>query len=383
MPWKTTKPMDQRTEFAIKAMQTTNFRELCHEYGISTKTGYKWKQRMLENGVNGLLEKSRKPRSCPDQLVEAEVCKIIKLKNAHLFWGARKIRELYQRKYFNKVSESTVKRVLKSAGFVKKRKRVKSTQAGYLRRGVKAEAVNDVWTVDFKGWWYDKEGARFEPLTVRDEYSRFILLVKRLPNASGETVKQCFEELFKIYGLPKIIRSDNGVPFAHAQALLGLSRLSAWWVSLGISLERSRPGHPQDNGAHERMHRDMSIELQSLHCDQDAMDLWRHSFNYERPHEALGMRFPAEVYQSSERLYKGTPDDLSYDGMIIRKVHKSGIIKWRDISIFITTSLAGWSVGLKPTKGVLFEIWFANLLLGFIDPETSSFKKSDPRESQS
>ena len=377
MPWKITKPMNQRTEFAIKAMQTENFRDLCREYGISTKTGYKWKQRMLENGVNGLLEKSRRPKSSPDQLSEGEVCKIIKLKTAHPFWGGKKIRELYRRKHQSNISESTVKRILKSAGFVKERKKTKAIDAGYLRSGVKAEEANDVWTVDFKGWWYDKDNLRFEPLTVRDEKSRFILLAKRLPNSCGETVRQCFEELFKIYGLPKTIRSDNGIPFAHTQALFGLSRLSAWWVALGINLERSRPAHPQDNGAHERMHRDISIELQSLHCDQDAMDIWRHTFNYERPHESLGMRFPAEVYNHSKRTYTGTPDDLIYQDMIPRRVQSRGTIKWENQIIFISSSLAGWSVGLKQNKGACLELWFANLLLGFIDPETSSFKKAD------
>ena len=377
MPWKTIKPMDQRKEFAIKSIQATNFRELCKEYGISTKTGYKWKERMLQDGLNGLDEKSRKPKQHPAALLEREVCEIIALQQAYPFWGPRKIRTLYQKKHGRAASESSFKRILEHAGCIKKRKRFKAKQGGRIHSGIKAEAPNDVWTIDFKGWWYDKEGVRCEPLTIRDEKSRYLLLVKRLPNARGETVRKCFEELFEKYGLPKTIRSDNGAPFAHTQALLGLSRLSAWWVSLGINLERGRPGHPEDNGAHERMHRDMSIELQGLHCDQDAIDVWRHAFNHERPHEALGMKVPAECYQRSKTAYKGTPDDLSYEKMVSRKVHKTGVIRWEDTAIFLSTSLMGWSIGLKQTNNKTLEVWFANLLLGFIDRDTMAFIRAD------
>lgn len=377
MPLKEINPMNQRKEFAVKAMKTNNFRKLCNEYGISAKTGYKWKRRFMEDGYNGIKEQSRKPKHHPATLSEEEVCRIVKLREAHSSWGAKKISVLYERKYNRTISQSSFKRIFEKCGFVKKRRKKRSHEGGRIHSGYKAEAPNEVWTVDFKGWWYDQQGERCEPLTVRDEASRFLLLVKRVENARGETVKECFEELFKTYGLPKTIRSDNGSPFASANALLGLSKLSAWWVALGINLERGRPGHPQDNGAHERMHRDMKRELQGFHCDQDAIDLWREAFNRERPHEALGMRFPAQCYKKSSHRYKETPEDLIYENMISRRVHQTGMIRFEENSYFLSSALAGWSVGLKKGNTALIEVWFANLLLGFLDPETFTFNQAD------
>jgi transposase InsO family protein len=377
MPWKNNTPMDQRKEFAIKAMQSVNFRMLCQEYGISTKTGYKWKARMIENGLGGVIEQSRKPKKHSMELSEREVCEIIKLKQAHQYWGPKKIRELYIRKHGKGASESSFKRVLERAGFVKKRKRIKATLAGRLHTGKKAEEINEVWTVDFKGWWRSGSGKKYEPLTIRDEYSRYIIAIECLPDTKSETVRIYFEKVFKRYGLPKAIRSDNGVPFAHVEGIMGLSRLSAWWLTLGISLERGRPGHPQDNGAHERMHRDIRTELEGLGSNQDAMDLWRHSFNFERPHEALKMKCPCEVYKPSMKRYEGTLEDLDYPGMAARKISNRGKIKWENQTFFISSSLVGWSVGLKQCQEHLLEVWFANLLLGFIDTETSSFQRSD------
>lgn len=162
-------------------------------------------------------------------------------------------------------------------------------RADQLRSRCRAQAPNEVWTVDFKGWWYDPQRRRCEPLTVRAEYSRYVLELRRLADARTETVRLCFERLFERHGLPGAIRSDNGAPFVHAYALFGLSRLSVWWLALGIDLERGRPGHPQDNGAHERMHRDIGTELEPRTAEQETLDLWREEFNHERPHEALGM----------------------------------------------------------------------------------------------
>jgi transposase InsO family protein len=304
MPWKKTEPMEERMEFALKAMRTLNFRALCQQYGVSAKTGYKWKERFLREGMAGMAEQSRRPKSSPEQLPEEEVCEIVRLKLAHLSWGARKIRELYLRRHGEVASESTFKRVLERAGLTQKRRRRPSSEAGRLCSGRRAALPNEVWTVDFKGWWRSW-GSRCEPLTVRDEHSRYVLELRALGNARTQTVRNNFERLFERHGLPQAIRSDNGAPFASVHGLFGLSRLSAWWVALGIDLERGRPGHPQDNGAHERMHGDISREIEALgQSDQDSLDLWRESFNYERPHEALGMRCPGELYRASERKYE-------------------------------------------------------------------------------
>jgi putative transposase len=379
MPWKKSEPMEQRIEFALKAMRTLNFRALCQEYGISAKTGYKWKERFLREGMAGMGEESRRPKSHSEQLPEEELCEIVRLKLGHLSWGPRKIRELYLRRHGEVASESTFKRVLERAGLTQKRRRGRATEAGRLCNGRRAHASNEVWTVDFKGWWRNGD-KRCEPLTVRDEHSRYVLEVRAVEDARSETVRKSFEHLFAAQGLPQAIRSDNGAPFASKGALWGLTRLSAWWVALGIDLERGRPGHPQDNGAHERMHKDISRELEAMgQSDQEALDLWRQTFNYERPHDALGMRCPGEVYIASQRKYEGTPDDLDYPQMCARRVCQHGTIRLEGQRLFLSTSLAGWSVGLKPLAQQRMEVWFGRLLLGEVDLATSSFIRADIR----
>jgi hypothetical protein len=247
-----------------------------------------------------------------------------------------------------------------------------------LSSGAKAKAVNEIWTVDFKGWWHGTEG-RFEPLTIRDEFSRYLLELRQVPNARSQTVQQSFEKLFERHGLPQAIRSDNGTPFASRTAVLGLSRLSAWWVALGINLERSRPGKPQDNAAHERLHRDISQELECLgkNVSQEALDLWRHQFNFQRPHQALDMRCPGELYHHSSRKYAGGVQELIYEDMITRRVNDSGCIRWKEHSLFISQSLSGWNVGLKSIQNQKIQLWFAQLLLGHLDPATLSFERID------
>jgi transposase InsO family protein len=371
--------MEQRTEFALRAMQTLNFRALCQQYGISTKTGYKWRERFWRKGLAGMEEESRRPKSHSKQLAEEEVCEIVRLKLAHLAWGPRKIRELYLRGHGEVASESTFKRVLERTSLTQKRRRRRAPEAGRLSSGRQAAALNEVWTVDFKGWWRKAE-QRCEPLTVRDEYSRYLLEVRAVEDARSETVRKSFERIFERHGLPEAIRSDNGSPFASRQGVLGLSRLSAWWVVLGIDLERGRPGHPQDNAGHERMHKDISRELEAEGaCDQAALDVWRESFNYERPHEALGMRCPGEVYLASERKYEGTPEDLDYPKMCSRRVSPKGLISLEGQPLFLSASLGGWSVGLKPIAEDLMEVWFGRLLLGQVDLGTRNFFRADIR----
>lgn len=383
MPWKETRKMDHRIEFAMKALSCDNFGQLCQEYGISRKTGYKWRERFVAEGIAGMEDHSRRPLSHSEQLSESVVCEIVCLKQAHRAWGPRKIRELYRRKHpsASLPSESSFKRVLERAGLTEKRKRRKARESGRLSAGRKAAAPNEVWTVDFKGWWRGRDGARVEPLTVRDEHSRMLLELRAVENARTETVRACFERLFHQYGLPGAIRSDNGPPFASANGLHGLSRLSAWWLALGIDLERGRPGCPQDNGAHERMHLDVRDELEAgrIGRDQAAFDLWRHEFNNERPHESLGMACPAEIYHPSERAYEGTPDELDYEGMETRRVNATtGAIKYRNERIPITRSLGGWDVGLGLREADRIEVWFSRLLLGYLHSDTLSFHAAEP-----
>jgi transposase InsO family protein len=368
--------MDERTEFAMRSVGTDNFRALCAEYGISAKTGYKWQRRFMEHGMVGMAEQSRRPHGHAAQLSEAVICEMIRFKLEHRPWGPRKIRELYLRRHGSAASESSFKRVLERVGLTEpRRRRQRSAEAGRLWSARRGQAPNEVWTVDLKGWWYDGRRERCEPLTVRDEYSRYLLELRRVTDARTDTIRQCFERLFERYGLPGAIRSDNGCPFAQVNGLLGLSRLSVWWVALGIDLERGRPGHPQDNGGHERMHRDISVELEPRTAEQEGLDLWREEFNQERPHEALGMKCPAQVYRLSQRAYAGTPQDIEYPGMDARLVTRNGEIGWGGTRYFITTSLEGWSVGLRPLADGRLEVWFGRLLLGWIDAASESFRR--------
>lgn len=370
--------MDQRIEFVMKALNHPNFGELCREYGISRKTGYKWRERFVEHGLGGLGEQSRRPHGHAHQLCEDVVCELVRLKRGHPHWGPRKIRELYQRLHRGAEvpSESSFKRVLEKAGLTEPRRTRVARAGGRLAQGLRAEAPNEVWSVDFKGWWRDRSGARVEPLSVRDEHSRMILELRAVPDARTETVRARFEELFRRHGLPGAIRSDNGPPFASAQGLLGLSRLSVWWLALGIQLERSRPGCPQDNGAHERMHLDVRRELQAgrIGDSEAAFEQWRQEFNTERPHEALGMKTPAEVYRPSPRSFEGTPEALDYEGREIRRVLAHGKISFHGHGIYISGALAGWDVGLGDQHGERIELWFAHLLLGHLNAETMSFE---------
>jgi transposase InsO family protein len=382
MPWKETDAMNERSEFVLRAIATDNFRELCGEYGISPKTGYKWKERFLEQGLAGMAEQSRRPDKSPNSLAEAVVCEIVRIKEAHRAWGPRKIRELYARVHGRSVTpaESSFKRVLERAGLVEKRRLRQRETSGRLHSGRRASAPNEVWTVDFKGSWHGANGGRCEPLTVRDEYSRYVLDLRRLQDARTQTVRARFEELFRKHGLPGAIRSDNGPPFASVHGLLGLTRLSAWWLALGIDLERGRPGCPQDNGAHERLHLDIARELEAARLgeEQAVLDTWRATFNGERPHEALDMRCPAEVYTRSLRAYSGQIDDLNYPGMRQLRVTNVGCINLRGQWIFISGALAGWSIGLEAISQTTSNVWFGRLRLGQIDNQTMSFKSAEP-----
>ena len=378
MPWKETQKMDLRIEFAMKAISCGNFGELCREYGVSRKTGYKWRERFVDGGLNGMHEESRRPHGHGDALGEEEVCRMVQLKTAHPHWGARKIRELYRRKHGGELpSESSFKRVLERSGLTRKRQIRHREQSGRLEAQVEVNEPNALWTVDFKGWWRGGDGKRMEPLTVRDAHSRYVLEMYAAENAKTQTVGKRFEKLFEAHGLPLALRSDNGTPFASANGLLGLTRLSAWWLVLGIDLVRGRPGCPQDNGAHERLHLDIFRELERgrVGGDQAAFDLWRHEFNTERPHEALSMATPAEVYRPSPRPFTGTPERIDYAGMDTRKVHeRAGTIRFQTHLIAISTALGGWDVGLCPVEDGLIQVWFAKLLLGHLDPRTSAFK---------
>lgn len=374
MPWQPIDLMNQRTEFALQAMQSENFRALCREYGISTRVGYKWRERFLQYGLAGMGDMSRRPRCSPCGLEEETIFRMVRLKERHRHWGPRKLQKVYERQWGQAPSESSFKRVLERCGLTEKKKVRGANTTGRLATGRTATACNEVWTVDFKGWWHDARG-RCEPLTVRDEYSRYILEVRALPNARTATVQSAFERLFERYGLPQAIRSDNGPPFAASNGLLGLSQLSVWWLANGVDLERGRPGCPQDNGAHERLHRDIARELEAVAYEerQASFDTWRQEFNEERPHEALALRCPAQLYTARSRPWPGTPQQLDYEGLSTRRVQRYGSIRYEGEPIFLSQALARWDVGLRPRADGNLDVFFARLLLGRIEPQSAAF----------
>jgi putative transposase len=379
MPWPAVTMSDSRMEFVRRALsKQVSFVRLCREYGISRKTGYKWVTRATEEGLRGVREQSRRPRSSPAQLDETTVCELGKLKLAHPRWGPKKIRALYGRLHGQAPSLSSCHRILRKLGLVEPRKRRVRRSGAPLLNSMTARAPNDLWTVDFKGWWRARNGERCEPLTVRDAYSQYVLATVVMTHTGFEAVKAVFMQLFALYGLPQAIRSDNGSPFAATAAPLGLSRLAAWWISLGIDVVRGRPGCPQDNGAHERMHGDIAAEI-AAHVQSDAaaqqaaLDLWRREYNEVRPHERLADRCPADIYRRSNRRYVEQRPEYG-TGYLVRKVSQIGYIRWNRVPVFISTALATHEVGLTRTADGRYEIWLYHVRLGTFDPQTCLFQ---------
>lgn len=366
--------MEQRERFVLKALAPdVNMSALCREFGISRRVGYKWVQRFKERGVRGLEEMARRPNRSPLQCSADAVAEIVSLRRAHPSWGPKKLRVILEREGLVDVpSVSTIGRVLKRAGLSSGRRRTKPRKSSPTKRvEVAVHACHDLWTVDFKGWWRTKDRQKVEPLTVRDAHSRFVLAIELVTAPSVEQVKPVFEKLFAEQGMPKAIRSDNGPPFAATQGVVGLSKLSAWWVALGIRHVRGRPSCPQDNGGHERMHRDMKAELQAnpawdrlqqqRHCDR-----WRHDFNQHRPHEALGMETPASVYRRSSRAYPGGVPELVYpEHFQTRKISASGGMRFGGRQRALSNALHGYTVGIEVIDGgKRFHVWFADLCVG-------------------
>lgn len=391
MPWQETDIVDQRMEFVLRVLRgVERFGDVCREYGISRKTGYKWKERFLSEGLNGLGDESRRPKTSPAELSETMVCQIVKLKHAHPGWGPRKLRAVLARtgSPSELPSESSFKRVLDKAGLVERRRRRTPTEQGRLTTPVKPERPNQVWTIDFKGWWYTRNRSRFEPLTIRDGYSRYVLCAQALDNACTQTVRAAMVRVFEKHGLPEVIRSDNGSPFAACRSPLGLSRLSAWWLTLGIDLDRIAPGRPDQNGGHERMHRDVAVEVEAQAeenpaAQQAALEVWRQTFNTERPHEALGLRVPHDFYQSSPRKYDPAPVELQYPaGHLVRKVSSQGEVKLAAHRVAISEALCGCDVGLEPITDARYAVWFCRLCLGELDLSTDKFHAIDIQRSE-
>jgi putative transposase len=381
VPWEELCTMSVREQFVLRAKEPgANIAALCREHGISRKTGYKWIERYDEGGLSALEDMSRRPHTSPLQVSGDVVADVVQLRVAHPTWGSKKLAEILRRKYGSEApSKRTVARILVRSGLVQQsRRRRQSPEVHFGPPTVQPKTPNDLWTADFKGWWLAASGERCEPLTVRDAYSRFVLAIDVLSTTSAETVKAVFERLFEKYGVPKAILTDGGSPFVAAYGSLGLTTLNVWWLSLGIEHYRSRPATPSDNGAHERLHKDIAAELEAFaalnrRAQQDACDRWRHDFNHHRPHEALAMRMPYEVYRRSDIVFdKAKAIDVVYPShFITRLVSQVGVIKWRGGSVFISGALAARTVGLEPLTRRQFHVWFAHRRLGLVDFSTT------------
>ena len=382
MPWKEVDKMTEKEKFINEALKAEKpFKHLCNEFGISEKTGYKWKNRFYADGKAGLQEQSRATKTHNNALEEDAIIEIIKFKEAHPYWGAKKIRELYSRKYPEKEtpSLSSVNRILDKCGMVKKRRiKTATTETKRLRQYIKAEEPNDVWAIDFKGWW-KSSGELCEPFTVRDIVSKKILCVRLMESKSSKAVRAVMTELFKEYGLPKVIRSDNGTPFSSPNGLLSLTSLSAWWITLGITPDRTDKGTPGQNGSLERMHADIAREIQGQikggrKANQIVLDEWVKEYNSVRPNEAIGMKTPDEVYKKSDRKYMGDYDEIEYPiGYETRKVFSSGEILVKSVRVTIGYSLRGMNVGLKPNQNNSYDVYLADFLLGNLDMDSYCF----------
>jgi putative transposase len=376
-----------REELILKALAGEDTKvELAKEYGISRKTLYKWLDRYKERGLAGLVDESRRPRSSPIMTSPELTLAAVELRKAHRSWGPKKIVAVLARRYPGEAipSVSTTSRILRQAGFPSRHHRRSSGGFPPAPRHYSPVEPNDLWTVDFKGWWRTLDGTRCDPLTVRDAVSRYVLALRAMARTRTVEVRPVFEELFDRYGLPKAIRSDNGPPFASLRGPGGLTQLSAWWVSLGIEVVRSRPGKPQDNGGHERMHLDVRFELEdfaaaTLADQQRAFDDWVTTFNHVRPHEALGQKLPAEVYRVSDRRLSRCVPFVHPDDRRVVQIDRQGWIRYDDRGVYISYGLGGQKVGLEAAADGTVRVWFHRMLLGaFVPRGHTTIQPYDP-----
>lgn len=374
MPWNETNPVNERLKFAVDAQRgRSSMTELCEQYGISRKTGYKLLRRYQEDGPEGLRDRSRAPRSHPNRTPDSTEAAILRMRKAHSTWGSKKLLTVLERERpdLELPARSTVDAILKRAGLVApraKRSRRKGRPAPPI---VPAHMPNDVWSIDYKGWFKVGDGTRCDPLTVNDVFSRMSLECRALVAPKSPDVKDRLLELFYTYGLPSYMLSDNGPPFG-SRGIGGLSRLSVWLMRLGIQPIFIQPGRPDQNGRHERFHETLKAETarpprSSIRAQQRAFDRFQQCYNEERPHEALDMRTPADVYVPSARTQVDDDSEHEYPGEFeVRKVRSDGTIKWMNKLVFIGEALSGETVGLQIIDDERCEVFLGVMKLGVL-----------------
>ena len=367
--------MDERLRFVARLLEGEKMAALCREFDISRQTGHKFYKRYKDLGLQGLTDRSRRPYRQANRLPEALESRIVQLRREHPSWGAPKIREKIKRLGLgvSLPAISTVHAVLDRHGLVSR---------GRRRHHFKAEGTslsrpdqpNDLWCADYKGEFMLADHRYCYPLTITDFASRYLLCCEGLQSTREHFAFSVFERTFKDYGLPRAIRSDNGVPFASISAFFGLSKLSVWWLRLGITLERIKPAHPEQNGRHERMHLTLKKEAtkpagKNFLQQQARFDAFTRVYNHERPHQALNMRYPAELYRTSARPYTGLPA-LEYpfhDRTVI--VTQCGRLCFGGRKINLSQVFAGQAIGVREVTDHIWLISFMHYDLGFFDDQ--------------
>lgn len=370
VPWSESRVLDLRVEFVRRAMaQEHRMAELCKEYGISRKTGYKWLQRFVEGGLPNLTDRSRAPQRVAHRVSDEVVEQVIALRQRYRFWGPKKLRAWLQQRWPETTwpAASTIGELLRRHDLIEPRRRRRRTPLSTQPLAACTES-NVVWCADFKGCF--RVGGKYcHPLTISDGYSRYLLRCEAMDREQYEPVKRAFEQTFQQYGLPLRIRTDNGAPFASC-AVAGLSKLSVGWIKLGITPERIEPGQPQQNGRHERMHRTLKRETtkppqSDKEAQQQAFDAFVHTYNEERPHEALGQKTPSRLYVPSPRAMPSEARDPEYpDDFEVRRIDPKGQLRWRHATPCLGTVLAHEAVGLEPIDDGQYHLWFGPIYLG-------------------
>jgi transposase InsO family protein len=374
MPWKVMDVVDERTRFVLEYDSGSfTMAELCRIYSIARKTGYLWVERYEAEGLAGLQDRRYGAGNHPNQTDGVVEEQIVQLKQAHPSWGAKKLRAhlLAKKKGVKWPVVSTFGEILRREGLsTPQRKRLRTPV--YTKPFEKVEKANQIWCADFKGWFRTGNGERIDPLTMTDAHSRYLLRCQSVEKTNTEQVQAIFAAAFREYGMPQRIRTDNGVPFA-SRAIVGISRLSIYWMKLGIAPERIKPGHPEQNGRHERMHRTLKAETAkppaaNRRAQQKAFDRFRQQFNQERPHEALQQKTPATCYQSSPRIYPDRIPEPEYDSnMKAKRVYPDGTFFWKGTQIFISKCLGGESIGMEPIDERYWDVHFATFPLARFD----------------
>ena len=388
MPWSTESVMSQRLEFVRAVLHRPaghSIRDVCRATGITEKTGHKWLARYGAGGPAALADRSHAPHLPAHQVPRPQRAAILALREAQPTWGARKLRDVLAREQpaLGWPAPSTITTLLKRAGVELHARRARRARTAWAHTTLTpARAPNDVWAADFKGEFRLARGPYVFPLTLSDLYSRYVLAVAGLASTASAPAQLACQRCFERYGLPRVIRTDNGVPFGAPMALGGLSALAVWWIRLGIRPERIERGAPQQNGVHERMHRTLKAETTrppsaTLAAQQARFDTWRRTFNERRPHEALHGTPPAAQYVPSPRPFPRRLPIVEYSAHVaLRRVGAGGRICWRGARLFLSHVLAGEYVGLEETADGEWTITFGPLTLGVYSTSALAFREA-------